>query len=187
MGKFKIGDKVVNKNNWNGKYEGYRIFKGYYTNRTGVYCTLSDLDISSVSVETGWTDKDLELYIEEEVEVSKTFKEVIRDIKEGEVWESYAKTIKLYKNGAIEIIEKGGRRQSCFSFNDSNKFNLRRLKVSFTEALESFKKGKEIESVYGKNKYRQSEMNMFVNEEYFESCRPCISMNELTEEWYINN
>ena len=186
MGKFKIGDKVVNKNNWNGKYEGYRIFKGYYTNCTGTYCTLSDLDILSVSVATGWADKDLELYIEEEIKMQKSFEEVIACGVEGQSWESNnnASNIKYIKfeTWGINLILRNKLKNydgdsNDFGVNKKTTFTLQRKKVSFVEAFRAREEGKVIESCVNGEKYDNRE---FATSDLF-------STSQIKGQWYINN
>ena len=114
----------------------------------------------------------------------KTFREVIADIKEGEIWDSGYKEIRLY-NGEIMIVSK----DSSFSmvFYDSTKYKLKRQLYSFEEAFKAYEEGKEIESVYSLHRYKKEngeDVAIFIADwqefDYFE-------LYEIRGKWYINN
>lgn len=89
MSKFKVGDKVICNNPYLWEKSRYRTVLGYHTCRnTDCYNHPVGTELLILSegengrpITTGWTDEDLELYVEE-----FTFEEVIARIKEGEVY-----------------------------------------------------------------------------------------------------
>ena len=114
--------------------------------------------------------------------MTKNFKEVIADIKEGEVWESRGawiiKTVKMEKGNLFIDIEKGEE----LSINRNTKFQLQRKKVSFTEAFKSYEEGKEIESCFTSRIYSLEKEER----EPYSINASLINMNEIRKEWYIN-
>lgn len=68
----------------------------------------------------------------------KNFREVIRDIKEGEVWESKNRTIRV-KYGDIKIENKIGFETKTNVFDENVKYELKRQPVTFEEVLNSDK------------------------------------------------
>lgn len=89
MSKFKVGDKVICNNPYLWGKSRYRTVWGYHTCRnTDCYNHPVGTELLILSegengrpITTGWTDEDLELYVEE-----FTFEEVIARIKKGEVY-----------------------------------------------------------------------------------------------------
>lgn len=120
----------------------------------------------------------------------KTFREVIADIKEGEIWDSGYKEIRLY-NGEIMIVSK----DSSFSmvFYDSTKYKLKRQLYSFEEAFKAFKEGKEIESIESNYKYSLEKDGFLYKPALQHSIIHCsiedriFSLDEILNKWYINN
>lgn len=103
-----------------------------------------------------------------------TFKEVITNIKEGEVWESEVKIIE-YKYGRIVIKNIVHSVSDTFIFSDSVKYKLKRKEYTFEEAFNAYKEGKEIESCFSGEKFR-----IYSWEEIF-------NVKEIAEKWYIND
>lgn len=68
----------------------------------------------------------------------KNFREVIRDIKEGEVWESKNRTIRV-KYGNITIENKTGFETKTNVFDENVKYELKQQPVTFEEVLNSNK------------------------------------------------
>lgn len=68
----------------------------------------------------------------------KNFREVIRDIKEGEVWESKNRTIRV-KYGNITIENKTGFKTKTNVFDENVKYELKQQPVTFEEVLNSDK------------------------------------------------
>lgn len=103
-----------------------------------------------------------------------TFKEVIANIEEGEVWKNECRFIKCV-NGNVSIHNKGKNKSDCFLFTDDYKFELQRKEVSFQEAFAAFKEGKEIESDISTIRYANWKGgNLF-------------SSGEISGRWYINS
>ena len=78
--------------------------------------------------------------------MGKTFREVIADIKPGEVWESDIKIIKCTNDGNISVRSKIDGKTEIMNFNKCNLYRLQRKEYTFEEAFKAYEKGKEIES-----------------------------------------
>lgn len=87
--------------------------------------------------------------VKEENKMEKTFREVIADIKEGEVWELDQFEIECYKTGTIVI--RSTLTGKVFGFEKKDRFKLQRKQYTFEEAFKAYEEGKEIED-YKKNK-----------------------------------
>ena len=119
-----------------------------------------------------------------------TFREVIANIKEGEVWDSGYKRIYINSRGYIEIVYIDDGSSSSMMFPDYENFKLQRNKVSFSTAFKAFKEGKEIESfVSGYCFINKHKEYLTVKDDdshtYFEM-DPMFSFEEIQGEWYIN-
>lgn len=132
-------------------------------------------------------EEELELFREED-RAEKTFKEVIADIKEGEVWESKFKTINR-THSAILISEKNNKETSLFGFDDNIKYTLKRKQYTFQEAFKAYEEGKEIESIEFRYK-KENGIDGFFNrgEGNWINCNLGldIEVNEIRNKWYIN-
>ena len=130
--------------------------------------------------------------IKEENKMEKTFREVIADIKEREVWicEKFNRKIIKGDDGVIEIRKLNDETFDNISgliFNDE-KYKLQRQQYSFEEAFKAYEKGKEIESCLSGYKYKKIDNidhhsitgNKWGKEESFE-------IDEIRDKWYINN
>ena len=84
-----------------------------------------------------------------------TFKEVVANIKQGEVWESIYTKILLDKFGDIEVVWEDERIRKQYAFAKDTKYKLKREKVNFQEAFKSYEEGKEIESARTSTKYKE--------------------------------
>lgn len=113
MSKFKVGDKVICNNPYLWGKSRYRTVWGYHTCRNadcynhpvGTELLILSKGENGRPITTGWTDEDLELYVEE-----FTFGEVIARIKEGEVYQNSLSSISKI-DGCIEVvsINRSGR------------------------------------------------------------------------------
>lgn len=119
--------------------------------------------------------------IEEENMKQLTFKEVIANIKEDEIWESLnpksnIKEISLQDWG-ISLVTRSdiGAEDVYFGVNNNTKFRLKRKKYSFAEAFKAYEEGKEIESCVTKE--------IASNFKEFD----CFRSDEIRGEWYINS
>ena len=130
--------------------------------------------------------------------IEKTFREVIRDIKEGEVWENPENRVRrIYINGKGNIAFEGN--EIDFSINSStcvdpnSIYKLQRKEYTFEEAFKAYEEGEEIED-YAGVKYkkidgidhykleRETDFNAKAdaNDYWF-------SFDEIRGKWYIND
>lgn len=147
--------------------------------------------------EDRWYIKGLEgLYFEEQVfeivkddSMRKTFREVIADIKEGEVWESHCKKIIGFKDGDFEIRNNDGHKfGNAVSIRSANKYRLKRKEYSFEEVFKAYEEGKEIESRYSKYKYKKiNGVDLYSKFENVLCDADSFGINEIRDKWYINN
>ena len=120
--------------------------------------------------------------------MEKTFKEVIEDIKENEIWENENFILMLTFDKKIIITHKKVFDDCVSIYIDINsKFKLKREQYTFAEAFKAYEEGKEIESLTSGYKYKQNKMfsnghwyNFYDNNEIF-------SLKEIRGKWYINN
>ena len=181
MSKFKVGDKVIKSNGkrWTTgeKYKKIELVDslvGYKLNRCLGY----------------WKEKELKLYKEDKME--KTFKEVIANIKEGEVWESTKKTVSLI-NGAINIERKNKIETYYIYIKESELFKLQRKEYTFDEAFKAYEEGKEIENIVTKYKFKKSNDGMIKitqrsgNITLTNESSVFVTIDEIRGKWYIND
>lgn len=109
--------------------------------------------------------------IVKENEMEKTFREVIADIKKGEVWECLG--IKITKDS--DSIQMLGFGKNTIFMDSSRIFNLQRKEYTFEEAFKAYEDGKEIESCFSGQKFR------------IYSWEDVFNAKEIKEKWYINN
>ena len=112
--------------------------------------------------------------------MEKTFREVIEDIKEKEIWENENFILMLTFDKKIKITHKEGFDNCVAIYIDVNsKFKRKRELFSFTEAFKAYEEGKEIKSLYSDIKYYQDVSN--------EGLIEYLSIEEIRGKWYINN
>lgn len=164
MEKFEVGDKVVKANSekW-ASGEEYKLITEI--NFWGEEYRLS----SSIG---WWDEKELKLYEEVKEMKELTFKEVIANIKENEVWESAYSIVSKLEN-RIDIEVSGNCKS--IGIGDTVKFKLRRKEYTFEEAFKAYEEGKEIESCFSKKKFR------------IYSWEDIFNAKEIKEKWYIND
>ena len=81
--------------------------------------------------------------LKEKNKIEKTFREVIADIKEEEVWENELMLIKKI-NSYIYIENKNGWIEcKCITIREDLIFTLQRKEYTFEEAFKAFEEGKE--------------------------------------------
>ena len=134
--------------------------------------------------------------LKEKNKMEKTFREVIADIKEGEIWESRSKYIRRFAD-AIQIYHKeNGKSTPSMLMSNNDKFKLQRKKYTFQEAFKAFEKGNidNIESDVSGIKYKKHDaiISMFKMENSDEfsginNDNAIFSLNEVRGKWYINN
>lgn len=126
-----------------------------------------------------WTERMFEKIEEKESNNMKelTFREVIANIKKGEVWEGREYTITLLGNRIAINYNDGDEYDGVYPLIEGT-FKLKRPQYTFQEAFKAFEEGKEIEScvsgeVYkGKEEYRNPYL---------------LSPREIRGQWYIND
>lgn len=132
------GDKTVKENCWKayGSKTSYRIKKNLE------FCDNDFYESKGL--------RTIKWEIKENKETAKTFKEVITDIKEGQVWKWKMFTIELDKDKDIKITRIDGF-EDCRTifFNNTEKFTLQKPKYTFEQAIKAFKEGKTIVSNNG--------------------------------------
>ncbi|HGD0580639.1 TPA: hypothetical protein ACH354_002302 [Clostridium perfringens] len=123
-----------------------------------------------------------------------TFKEVIANIKEDEVWES--NDISIFKTkDDISISWKNDDYDNGVLIFDDEKFKLtKRKEYTFEEAFKSFNIGKEIESCKSKLKYKICEngliriINLTNDEKWLRGNDDNnFTVSEIQNKWYIND
>lgn len=133
--------------------------------------------------------------------MKKTFREVIADIKDGEVWESVQDCYQLKEISCIKgminfrlkgvFIEKTGKSNVVDTGEGSGQtFKLKRKEYSFEEAFKAYEEGREIESKVSDFKYKKGNRADF-QASYFTPNKWNINFNidieEIRGKWYINN
>lgn len=144
-----------------------------------------------------WTEEMFEKIEEKESNNMKelTFREVIANIKEGEVWESEMLEIYL-DNKTSELILKN--KIGCFNCREigikkeKKFFKLKRPQYTFQEAFEAFEKGKEIESCESGFKFEIYEDATKIKREGYKTIYEykavkIFSTEEIKGKWYIND
>lgn len=116
-------------------------------------------------------------------EIERTFREVIADIKVGEVWENIDKShwnlkeINCFDNDGrkgIRIVFKEETDYYTFIDNENLKFKLKRKQYTFEEAFKAYEEGKEIQSASTDKIYHKEKDFLFAS-------------YEISKKWYINN
>lgn len=103
-----------------------------------------------------------------------TFREVIANIKKGEVWEDDIFEVDCTESEAIRIKDKHSG--FIFSFHKEDSLQLKRKKYSFAEAFKAYEEGKEIESCINSDwSYKLGD------------CELLVYAKEIKGEWYIND
>lgn len=187
MSKFKVGDKVV-------KADGEKWTSGEkYKFITKINFWREEYLLSN---SIGWWDeKELKLYEGVKEMKELTFKEVIANIKEGEVWENNKMNlvIKLIE-GRIYIGDRYDNEVDGFIGQYiplTLKFELQRKKYSFEEAFKAYEEGKEIESKEFKyKKINGIDSFKLIREKYgWNECEDGfeIHLDEIRDKWYIND
>lgn len=163
---FKVGDKVVpsDTKKWNDKSQ-YKIIDRVKNKYDGNTYYIKGHPAH-------WYDEELELFEGVEEMKELTFKEVIANIKENEVWESAYSIVSKLKD-RIDIWVVG----NCKSvgIGDTVKFKLKRKEYTFEEAFKAYEEGKEVESCFSGQKFR------------IYSWEDIFNAKEIKEKWYIND
>lgn len=119
-----------------------------------------------------------------------TFREVIANIKKGEVWESYTLRISLSDDDCIEIRSTTGELEDGIIIWEEIGFALKRKEYTFEEAFKTYEEGKEIESLFNCCRYKkESGVDLFQlpHESRWRENEGGFFIREIREKWYINN
>lgn len=131
-------------------------------------------------------DKGLEI-IKWEIDKMKelTFKEVIANIKEGQIWESDIKIIKCSSSGNISVRSKFDDNTQIMTFNKNNLYKLKREEYTLQEAFKAYEEGKEIESCYTATKFCE---NKYLENNVYADWKLSVrfKVDEIKGKWYIN-
>ena len=120
--------------------------------------------------------------------MEKTFREVIRDIKEGEVWEQniISGNIKIKLEDDFIMIWKDD--ELVFTFGNKYKFKTNKEEYTFEEAFEAYEEGKEIISVVTNYCYKNTQNGNFYKrntEVFYRNHNNNFSIDEIRGKWYI--
>ena len=148
------------------------------------YLIIDDLNIRK------YLRKDRFEIVKEENKMEKTFREVIADIKEGEVWESENTLTQIYTRNDVLIIDfKEEVTTEIVKIPADAKFRLKRKEYSFEEAFKAYEEGKEVEScnfrykkIEGKDSYYDQIIDNWENRYDVD-----FSLEEIRNKWYIND
>ncbi|MGM8331710.1 hypothetical protein [Clostridium perfringens] len=185
----KVGDKVKVKEDLvrrqrRGSHYYYFIAEAMCKYR-GEIVTISKINVNEqyLLIEEDdnrwkWTE-DMFDKIEDNNMKELTFKEVIANIKEGEIWESEEYKI-IYFDNTIGIQSKGKIEYGVYPKTDS-KFRLQRKSYTFQEAFKFYEEGKTIESckstkIYSKDRETKNSYGYYL-----------MSLDEIRGRWYIND
>lgn len=126
--------------------------------------------------------------IVKENEMEKTFREVIADIKEGEVWECRSKYIQRFADGIQIYHKEKGESTPSMLMRNNDKFKLQRKEYTFEEAFKAYEEGKEIESCYSQYKYKkEGGLDLYSKTENEWYGEDNFEIDEIRGKWYINN
>lgn len=125
--------------------------------------------------------------------MEKTFREVIRDIKLGEVWVSMYKRILCFDGEIrIEKNDKMTKDVTEFVFNDYSKYKLAHKEYSFSEAWNAMYEGKTIQSKVSKIRFKKiinNERDIYVipyeDDDKRVYTMDCLAVREINNPWYI--
>lgn len=148
------------------------------------YLIIDDLNIRK------YLRKDRFEIVKEENKMEKTFREVIADIKEGEVWESENTLTQIYTRNDVLIIDfKEEVTTEIVKIHADAKFRLKRKEYSFNEAFKAYEEGKEIESCENGYKYLQNTFTYPGNEQWlcFRNSEQMFTTEAIRGKWYIND
>lgn len=119
-----------------------------------------------------------------------TFREVIANIKEGEVWENTKKCFVLEAIKKEDGIIKLDFRDKRTSFGIDGLFKLKINKVSFSQAFKAYEEGKEIVSCVSGYKYYYDGLNYYIQAPEGTSrikwLERTFRVEEIRGKWYIN-
>lgn len=120
--------------------------------------------------------------------MEKTFREVIRDIKEGEVWERniISGNIKIKLEDDFIMIWKDN--ELVFTFGNKYKFKTNKEEYTFEEAFKAYEEGKEIMSLVTNYFYKNTQDGNFYKrntESFYKNHNDNFTIDEIRGKWYI--
>ena len=161
-------------NNWNNLTKG-KVYDVIYIidSEIQIYNDLGDKQTFYIG--------NFEVIKEENEMQEKTFREVIADIKEGEVWVNDTAPIsfiKLRPGGILDFNKNVGIYLNV-------KYKLQRKEYTFEEAFKAYEEGKEIESCYSGVTYKLQHggSDCFGGGQKTST----IAFSEIRGKWHINN
>ena len=132
-----------------------------------------------------------------ENKMEKTFREVIRDIKEGEVWECTRKDARIKRvrlNGTVDegllTFDYGEMiTEDKSAIRSADKFKLKRKEYTFEEAFKAYEEGKEIESNIGMRfkKFHKTDKYFVKATGEWVVNLVGFELEEIRNKWYIND
>ena len=121
------------------------------------------------------------------------FKEVIANIKEGEVWESCSydnlKEITMNQLGVLNFKYENRDKEMFGVCRENSRYKLKRKEVSFQEAFKAYEEGKEIESKSTDFRYKKinGESKYYSNYDGSWQMNKEFQIEEVEGKWYIND
>ncbi|MGL4571738.1 MAG: hypothetical protein ACRCVJ_11815 [Clostridium sp.] len=113
-----------------------------------------------------------------------TFREVIANIKEGEVWESNSKIIEC-GHSEITITNKCKQTNESISFGKTVMYKLQRKEYTFQEAFKAYEEGKIIESCITGDKCKLGLWCVRGNDKWNAPKDLGFTIDEIRGKWYI--
>ena len=148
------------------------------------YLIIDDLNIRI------YLRKDRFEIVKEENKMEKTFREVIADIKEGEVWESENTLTQIYTRNDVLIIDfKEEVTTEIVKIPADAKFRLKRKEYSFDEAFKAYEEGEVVESEDGFIYKKINGQDCVCSDEARDWVKNDggFSVKEIRGKWYIND
>ena len=148
------------------------------------YLIIDDLNIRK------YLRKDRFEIVKEENKMEKTFREVITDIKEGEVWESENTLTQIYTRNDVLIIDfKEEVTTEIVKIPADAKFRLKRKEYSFNEAFKAYEEGEVVESEDGFIYKKINGQDCVCSDEARDWVKNDggFSVKEIRGKWYIND
>lgn len=180
MNKFNIGDVVTGRDRgtWASDSE-YKIKEIFLTDNNSAEYILEKINENDYCNSVIWREDQLKFVDEDKIKYNRelTFREVMAQIKEGEVWEDVMnKNITISKNG-INLNGLDWTNSMFMSFD--SKFKLQRKEYTFEEAFKSYEEGKEIESCEDGEIYNKLKEDKGIDK--------LFNASQIRGKWYINN
>lgn len=128
--------------------------------------------------------------VKEGNKMEKTFREVIADIKEGEVWESENTLTQIYTRNDVLIIDfKEEVTTEIVKIPVDAKFRLKRKEYSFDEAFKAYEEGEVVESEDGFIYKKINGQDCVCSDEARDWVKNDggFSVKEIRGKWYIND